>query len=48
MQGDWLYCGGMKYEEPEDKSAASGPYIVDTRLYVKLDFSEFYEEDIDE
>ena len=48
VEGEWLYCGGMKYVDPEDKSVASGPYIVDTRLYVKLDFSEFYEEDMDE
>lgn len=47
VQDQWLYCGGIKYKELEDEDALPGLHVVETRLFVKLDFSDFYEEDAD-
>ncbi len=44
MEGDWLLCGAEKWEKNTDPMVLGDRVRVDTRIWVKLDFSAYYED----
>ena len=46
LEDDMLLCGAEKWEKNTDPSCIADYVPVDTRIWVRLDFSEYYEDEM--
>ena len=48
IQDGWLYCGAEKRQQTSDPTSLDGKILVGTRIFVSLDFEQYYEETFEE